>query len=64
MRDFERNGLNLTLTKREEMQRVRVHIDELSLRYIQNLHEDCSFLVFTETELAGLPQEFLKVCHF
>lgn len=61
MRDFERNGLNLTLTKREEMQRVRVQIDELSLRYIQNLHEDSTFLVFAESELAGLPQEFLKV---
>lgn len=61
MRDFERNGLNLTLTKREEMQRVRVQIDELSLRYIRNLHEDSTFLVFTATELAGLPQEFLKV---
>lgn len=61
MRDFERNGLNLTLTKREEMQRVRIQIDELSLQYIQNLNEDGTFLLFTETELAGLPPEFLKV---
>ncbi|XP_008222033.1 PREDICTED: probable thimet oligopeptidase [Prunus mume] len=60
MRDFERNGLNLTLTKREEMQRVRIQIDELSLQYIQNLTEDSTFLLFAETELAGLPPEFLK----
>ncbi|PRQ40018.1 putative neurolysin/Thimet oligopeptidase, domain 2 [Rosa chinensis] len=46
------------------MQRVRVQIDELSLCYIQNLQEDCSFLVFTETKLAGVPQEFLKVYIF
>lgn len=61
MRDFERNGLNLTLTKREEMQRVRIQIDKLSLQYIQNLTEDSTFLLFAETELAGLPPEFLKV---
>ncbi|ONI30163.1 hypothetical protein PRUPE_1G234500 [Prunus persica] len=60
MRDFERNGLNLTLTKREEMQRVRIQIDKLSLQYIQNLTEDSTFLLFAETELAGLPPEFLK----
>ncbi|KAM1633555.1 hypothetical protein ACFXTN_010597 [Malus domestica] len=60
MRDFERNGLNLTLTKTEEMQRVRVQIDELSLRYVQNLNDDSTFLHFTEAELAGLPPEFLK----
>ncbi|XP_034201270.1 probable thimet oligopeptidase isoform X2 [Prunus dulcis] len=60
MRDFERNGLNLTLTKREELQRVRIQIDKLSLQYIQNLTEDSTFLLFTETELAGLPPEFLK----
>ncbi|KAM1047914.1 hypothetical protein ACFX1X_027446 [Malus domestica] len=60
MREFERNRINLTLTKTEEMQRVRVQIDELSLLYVQNLNEDGSFLLFTEAVLAGLPSEFLK----
>lgn len=58
MREFERNRINLTLTKTEEMQRVRVQIDELSLLYIQNLNEDGSFLLFTGAVLAGLPSEF------
>ncbi|XP_024023972.1 probable thimet oligopeptidase isoform X2 [Morus notabilis] len=61
MRDFERNGLNLTSTKREEMQRLRTQIDNLSFQYIQNLNDDNSFLLFSEAELAGLPLEFLKV---
>lgn len=61
MRDFERNGLNLTSTKREEMQRLRTQIDNLSFQYIQNLNDDNSFLLFSEPELAGLPLEFLKV---
>ncbi|XP_028212286.1 probable thimet oligopeptidase isoform X2 [Glycine soja] len=60
VRDFERNGLNLTASKREELQRLRAQIDELSFKYIQNLNDDSKFLLFTEAELAGLPPEFLK----
>ncbi|KAI4336627.1 hypothetical protein L6164_015128 [Bauhinia variegata] len=60
MREFERNGLNLTVTKREELLRLRAEIDELSLRYIQNLNDDNTFLLFNEGELAGLPPELLK----
>lgn len=61
VRDFERNGLNLTSTKREELLRLRAQIDEVSLRYVQNLSDDGSFLLFNESELAGLPPGFLKV---
>ncbi|XP_044490824.1 probable thimet oligopeptidase isoform X2 [Mangifera indica] len=60
VRDFERNGLNLTVTKREEVQRLRAQIDELSLQYVQNLNDDNTFLLFSEAELVGLPLEFLK----
>ncbi|XP_006300620.2 probable thimet oligopeptidase [Capsella rubella] len=60
VRDFEDNGLNLTAVKREEVERLTNEIDELSLRYIQNLNEDSSCLFFTEDELAGLPLEFLQ----
>ncbi|XP_009105309.1 probable thimet oligopeptidase [Brassica rapa] len=60
VRDFEHNGLNLTATKREEVDRLRNEIDELSLRYVQNLNEDSSCLFFTEAELGGLPLEFLQ----
>ncbi|CAN7053269.1 unnamed protein product [Brassica rapa subsp. trilocularis] len=60
VRDFEQNGLNLTTTKREEVGRLKDEIDELSLRYVQNLNEDSSCLFFTEAELAGLPVEFLQ----
>lgn len=55
--------MNLTLTKREELQRLRAQIDELSMRYIQNLNDDSSFLLFNHSELLGLPLEFLKVRH-
>ncbi|KAL9332763.1 hypothetical protein ACSQ67_002373 [Phaseolus vulgaris] len=60
VRDFERNGLNLTASKREELQRIKAQIDELSIKYIQNLNDDTKFFLFDESELAGLPSEFLK----
>lgn len=60
IRDFERNGLNLTTTKREEVQRLSIQIDELSFQYVQNLNDDSTYLLFRENELAGLPTEFLK----
>ncbi|CAN0896377.1 Probable thimet oligopeptidase, partial [Linum grandiflorum] len=60
VREFERNGLNLTVSKREEVQRLRAKIDELSLRYIQNLQDDDTCLLLSETELEGLPSEYLK----
>ncbi|XP_062157703.1 probable thimet oligopeptidase [Alnus glutinosa] len=60
VRDFERNGLNLTVAKREQMQHLKDQIDELSLRYIKNLNDDSPFLLFSEAELAGLPPDFLK----
>ncbi|KAG9446425.1 hypothetical protein H6P81_012553 [Aristolochia fimbriata] len=60
VRDFERNGMNLTLSKREEIERLRKEIDELSLHFISNLNEDRTFLLFNESELSGLPSEFIK----
>nr|GEV62230.1 probable thimet oligopeptidase isoform X1 [Tanacetum cinerariifolium] len=60
VKDFERNGMNLTLTKREELYRLKAQIDELSMRYIRNLNDDNSFLRFDHSELLGLPLEFLK----
>ncbi|KAL5717777.1 thimet oligopeptidase [Ranunculus cassubicifolius] len=60
VRDFERNGLNLTLSKREELQRLESKINDLSMRYIQNLDEDDSFLLFNEKELDGMPTIFIK----
>ncbi|XP_022634548.1 probable thimet oligopeptidase isoform X2 [Vigna radiata var. radiata] len=60
VRDFERNGLNLTASKREELQRIRAQIDELSIKYIQNLNDDTKIFLFSESELVGLPPEFLK----
>lgn len=60
VRDFERSGLNLTISKREEVQRLRDQMAELSLQYVRNLNDDKTFLLFSEADLLGLPSEFLK----
>ncbi|KAI4383595.1 hypothetical protein MLD38_009411 [Melastoma candidum] len=61
VKDFERNGLNLTSTMREEVQRLKSQIDELSLQYVQNLNDDRSFLLFSGDEVIGIPAEFLEI---
>lgn len=61
VKDFERNGLNLTLAKREELQRLKAQLDDLSIQYIRNINDDGSFLLFNEMDLLGLPPEFLRV---
>lgn len=61
IRDFERNGVNLDSDKRKELDRLKSEIDGLSLMFIKNLTVDDSFLLFSESELAGMPPEFIKV---
>uniref|UniRef100_A0A175YRG8 Peptidase M3A/M3B catalytic domain-containing protein n=1 Tax=Daucus carota subsp. sativus TaxID=79200 RepID=A0A175YRG8_DAUCS len=60
VKDFERNGLNLTLAKREELQRLKTQLDDLSIQYIRNINDDGSFLLFNEMDLLGLPLQFLQ----
>jgi len=60
VREFERNGAKLTQTKRKEMEKLRSHINDLDLKYIQNVSDFTKFLVLSEEELAGMPLEFLK----
>jgi thimet oligopeptidase len=61
VKEFERNGVKLTQSSRKEMDRLRSCIDELNLKYVQNMNDFTKFLLLTEDELAGMPIEFLKV---
>ncbi|XP_020083013.1 probable thimet oligopeptidase isoform X2 [Ananas comosus] len=59
VREFERHGVKLTLSKRNEMENLKSRIDELSLKYIENLNAGTKFVLLNEQELAGMPREFL-----
>jgi thimet oligopeptidase len=61
VKEFERNGVKLTQSSRKEMDRLRSCIDELNLKYVQNMNDFTKFLLLTEDGLAGMPIEFLKV---
>ncbi|BAB90533.1 endopeptidase-like protein [Oryza sativa Japonica Group] len=61
VREFERNGAKLTQSKKTEMEKLKSHIDDLSLKYIQSLNDSTKFLLLNEEDLAGMPLEFLKV---
>ncbi|KAG2593618.1 probable thimet oligopeptidase isoform X4 [Panicum virgatum] len=60
VKEFERNGVKLSQSKRKEMEKLKCHIDELNLKYLQNLNDFTQFLLLNEDELAGMPFEFLK----
>lgn len=43
------------------MEKLKSLIDDLNLKYIQNMNDFTKFLLLSEEELAGMPLEFLKV---
>ncbi|URE25231.1 Peptidase family M3 [Musa troglodytarum] len=61
VKEFERNGVNLTPSKKKELENLGARIEELSLQYAQNLSMDNSFLLLGESELAGMPLQFIKI---
>lgn len=60
VREFERRGVNLTSGKREELERVKTRIGELCNRFVINLNEEGCYLLFNESDLDGLPSDFIK----
>jgi len=61
VKEFERNGVKLSQSKRKEMEKLKSHMDALNLKYLQNLNDFTKFLLLGEDELAGMPFDFLKV---
>ncbi|WOL03678.1 hypothetical protein Cni_G12398 [Canna indica] len=58
--EFERNGVNLTPSKKKELENLKTQIEGLSFQYVQNLNLDNSFLLLSESELSGMPLQFIK----
>lgn len=61
--EFERNGVCLNPSKKNELESLGKQIEELSFQYIQNLKMDNSFLLLSEAELAGMPLQFIEVSY-
>eukprot|EP00741_Cyanophora_paradoxa_P006272 tig00000989_g6081.t1 len=59
IQSFERNGLNLSAEKREQLKTLKKRLSELCIQYNQNLNEDVTSLTFTAEELEGMPEDYL-----
>lgn len=56
IRDRKRNGLGLEQSKQDELLKIKTKIMELEVDFQRTCNEEKGFLLFTEEELAGVPQ--------
>ncbi|MBJ6107983.1 Zn-dependent oligopeptidase [Hymenobacter sp. BT523] len=58
--EYERNGFALTPEKRQELQKLNDKIADLSLAFGANIAKDRSFLLVSEADMKGLPNDYVK----
>jgi thimet oligopeptidase len=58
--EYERNGFALTPEKRKELQKLNDKIGDLSIAFGANIAKDQSFLMVSEADMKGLPDDFKK----
>ncbi|PKL66091.1 MAG: peptidase [Methanomicrobiales archaeon HGW-Methanomicrobiales-3] len=57
IREFTKNGMNLPDDRLAKVRQMNDELSALESRFSANLNNEDSFLIFTETELAGVPAE-------
>jgi thimet oligopeptidase len=58
--DFGRNGFALNASQRDTLKAINNQIEALSLQFNKNIAQDNPSIIFTETEMSGLPEAFKK----
>eukprot|EP01128_Nolandella_sp_AFSM9_P007200 TRINITY_DN3885_c0_g1_i1.p1 TRINITY_DN3885_c0_g1~~TRINITY_DN3885_c0_g1_i1.p1 ORF type:complete len:676 (+),score=176.61 TRINITY_DN3885_c0_g1_i1:74-2029(+) len=57
---YVRNGMGLEEEQKTKLKAVKTEISELCIKFQQNLNEDKTFVLFSEAELEGMPEDYLK----
>lgn len=60
LRQFEEAGSHLNENERAELKKISTEVDALTQAFERALRENNTLLFFTEQELAGTPENFLK----
>lgn len=60
LRDFERNGMNLSLSDRDTLKTISKRLNELSVAFNKNISTDTSSVIMTEQEITGCSDDFKK----
>ncbi|XP_075528899.1 thimet oligopeptidase-like [Dermacentor variabilis] len=56
----KRDGLHLAAEVREQVKQLKNEISDLEVKYMKNFNEENTVLEFTEEELRGTPEDFIK----
>ncbi|MFN7140334.1 MAG: M3 family metallopeptidase, partial [Limisphaerales bacterium] len=60
MRDYRRAGLNLPKAERDEVERLRKQLSQISTDFDKNITDARKSLTFTRAQLDGVPETFLN----
>ena len=60
LKSFLKSGLHLDEKTREEVKSIKKEISDLGTTFGSNLNEDTTYLLFSEEELKGVPEDLIK----
>ena len=60
IRDGRRVGLHLDKDKQERIKDINTRISDLQIQFQKNMNDNKTCLYFTESELRGVSEEFVK----
>ncbi|MGV6827356.1 MAG: M3 family metallopeptidase [bacterium] len=60
MRDYRRNGMDLSQDKKDELKKLKTELNEMGLEFAKNINEANAKVSYTREELEGSTEDFLS----